>query len=60
MARAKKQPGEKRPLDEQGLDPEVRGRILTYGAPDRRKQTTQAEPAKRRRRDDPSDGAPSP
>jgi hypothetical protein len=45
------------PLDDKGLDPDVRGRILSYGAPDRRKQAAPAGPTKRRRRDDSRENA---
>ncbi len=56
MAQDKKPPKEK-PLDEDGLDPNVRNRILSYGAPDRRRPESpnDADTKDRRRRDDEPD-----
>jgi hypothetical protein len=59
MAKAKKQPVKELPSDEQGLDPNVRGRILSYGAPDRRKaDSTETSGDAQRRRDDPKKNPP--
>jgi hypothetical protein len=45
------------PLDTKGLDPNVRKRILSYGAPDRRETDKKELDAPKRRRDDPADGS---
>jgi hypothetical protein len=59
MAKAKNQPVKDLPLDEQGLDPNVRGRILSYGAPDRRKaDSKETSSDAQRRRDDPKNAPP--
>ena len=54
MAKDGKPPSEKEHLDEHGLDPDVRRRILSYGAPDRRKADAKVKPEmpKGKRRDD--------
>jgi hypothetical protein len=45
------------PLDTKGLDANVRKRILSYGAPDRRETDKKELDVPKRRRDDPSDSS---
>jgi hypothetical protein len=54
MAKDAKPPPKVKPLDEHGLEPNVRKRILSYGAPDRRHADPKAtvDVPKGRRRDD--------
>ena len=52
MANDKKSPSKAKPLDEHSLDPNVRKRILSYGAPDRRQAKGTVDVPKGRRRDD--------
>lgn len=53
MTQDKKPPPKEKPLDEHGLDPNVRKRILSYGAPDRRETGPKEKlDVPKRRRDD--------